>query len=142
MPAVDDVDLRGLALAAGEGDPAALEHVVAAVQDDIYRLALRMLWHPADAEDATQEALIRILTRVGSYRGDAAFRTWAYRVAANHILNWRQSRVEQQNLTFRRFAEDLSEGLEEPDPATPDAGLLAEEVKLGCTLGMLLCLDR
>lgn len=32
--------------------------------------------------------------------------------------------------------------MEDPDPTTPDAALLAEEVKLGCTLGMLLCLDR
>ena len=142
MPAVDDAELRGLAFAAGEGDPAALALVLDAVSDDVYRLALRMLWHPEDAEDATQEALIRIMTRIGSYRGDAAFGTWAYRVAANHILNWRQSRVERENLTFRRFGEQLHEGLAEPDSSAPDAPLLAQEVKLGCTLGMLLCLDR
>jgi hypothetical protein len=63
-------------------------------------------------------------------------------VAANHILNWRTSRVEAESLDFRRFGEQLSEGLADLDPATPDARLLAEEVKLGCTLGMLLCLDR
>jgi RNA polymerase sigma factor (sigma-70 family) len=142
VSAVDDDGLRGLVRAAAEGDSAALERVVAGVRDDVYRLALRMLWHPDDAEDATQEALIRIMTRIGSYRGEAAFRTWAYRVAANHILNWRQSRVEQENLNFRRYGEQLREGLAEPDAATPDADLLAEEVKLGCTLGMLLCLDR
>jgi RNA polymerase sigma factor (sigma-70 family) len=142
VPAVDEAELRRLALAAGEGDSAALERVVASVRDDIYRLALRMLWHPDDAEDATQEALIRIMTRIGSYRGEAAFGTWAYRVAANHILNWRQSRVERENLNFRRYGEQLHEGLTEPDTSRPDAGLLAEEVKLGCTLGMLLCLDR
>jgi RNA polymerase sigma factor (sigma-70 family) len=142
MPAVANEELRRLAFAAGEGDPAALSLVIDAVRDDVYRLALRMLWHPEDAEDATQEALIRIMTRIGSYRGDAAFGTWAYRVAANHILNWRQSRVERENLDFRRFGEQLHEGLAEPDPAGPDARLLAEEVKLGCTLGMLLCLDR
>lgn len=142
MPAVDDPELRLLASAAAEGDSQALERVLASVHDDVYRLALRMLWHPQDAEDAKQEALIRIMTRISSYRGEAAFRTWAYRVAANHILNWRKSRAEQQNLNFRRFAEDLHEGLEDPDPARPGAGLLAEEVKLGCTLGMLLCLDR
>ncbi|HYF47458.1 MAG TPA: RNA polymerase sigma factor [Acidimicrobiales bacterium] len=142
MPAVADTELRRLATLAGEGDAAALERVVGAVRDDVYRLALRMLWHPHDAEDATQEALVRIMTRVGSYRGEAAFRTWAYRVAANHILNWRQSRVEREHRDFQRFGQELHEGLEELDPATPDADLLATEVKLGCTLGMLLCLDR
>ena len=142
MPAVDDRELRRLVDEAVAGDRSAAEAVVAGVRDDVYRLALRMLWHPEDAQDATQEALIRILTRLGSYRGEAAFRTWAYRVAANHILNWRQSRVERESLDFRRFGEELSEGLADLDPATPDARLLAEEVKLGCTLGMLLCLDR
>ena len=142
MPAVDDAELRRLAFAAAAGDSTALERVLASVHDDVYRLAVRMLWHPDDAEDAMQEALIRIMTRISSYRGEAAFRTWAYRVAANHILNWRKSRAEQENLNFRRFAAQLHEGLEDPDPARPDAGVLAEEVKLGCTLGMLLCLDR
>jgi RNA polymerase sigma factor (sigma-70 family) len=142
VPPVDTGALSRLARAAGDGDSAALEEIIAAVRDDVYRLALRMLWYPDDAEDATQEALIRILTRIGSYRGEAAFRTWAYRVAANHILNWRHSRVEQENLNFRRYGEQLVEGLTDPDTTRPDAGLLVEEVKLGCTLGMLLCLDR
>lgn len=142
MSALDDTELRDLAAAAGRGDARALEAVLAALRDDVYRLALRMLWHPQDAEDATQEALIRIMTRIGSYRGEAALRTWAYRVAANHILNWRQSRVEREHLDFRRFAMQLHDGLEDPNPRAPDSELLAEEIKLGCTLGMLLCLDR
>lgn len=142
MPPVDSGALRALALAAGGGDGDALDQLVSAVQDNIYRLALRMLWHPEDAQDATQEALVKIVTRVASYRGEAAFTTWAYRVAANHILNWRASRVERENLTFRRFGESLHEGLADESAAGPDAAVLAEEVKLGCTMGMLLCLDR
>ncbi|HEX2048144.1 MAG TPA: RNA polymerase sigma factor [Acidimicrobiales bacterium] len=141
MPAVGVDGLSELAVAAAQGDTEALESLVAAVADDVYRLALRMLWHPQDAEDATQEALVRIVTRVGSFRGEASFRTWAYRVAANHLLN-RKSRMERETLTFRRFAEDLHEGLADHGAEGPDARLLAEEVKLGCTLGMLLCLDR
>ena len=127
---------------AAEGDGDALGAVLAAVRDDVYGLALRMLWHPQDAEDATQEALIRIMTRINSYRGEAAFRTWVYRVAVNHLVNFRKSRVEQENLNFRRFADELHEGLAEPGRLSPEASLLTEEVKLGCTLGMLLCLDR
>jgi RNA polymerase sigma factor (sigma-70 family) len=138
----DDDPLRTMASAAGAGDSEALSQLVAAVQDDVYRLALRMMWHPQDAEDAAQEALVRIVTRVSSYRGEAAFRTWAYRVAANHILNFRQSRVERENLNFRRFTQQLHEGLTDATSDAPDAALLAEEVKLGCTLGMLQCLDR
>jgi RNA polymerase sigma factor (sigma-70 family) len=142
MSAVDDGELRQLVARAAEGDSAALERVLVSVRDDVYRLALRMLWQPEDAEDATQEALIRIMTRLGSYRGEAAFATWAYRVAANCIMNFRHSRVEQENLNFRRYGADLDQGLTEPDNTRPDAVLLAAEVKLGCTIGMLLCLDR
>jgi RNA polymerase sigma factor (sigma-70 family) len=142
VPAVDDGELRRLAAAAAAGDRSALSAVVAAIRDDVYRLALRMLWHPADAEDATQEALIRVITRISSYRGEAALSTWVYRVAANHILNWRQSRTERESLTFRRFGEQLHDGLTQPDAPKPEDGVLIAEVKLGCTLGMLLCLDR
>ena len=51
--------IETLVARAQEGDRAALEAVIAGVRDRIYNLALRMLWHPADAEDATQEILVR-----------------------------------------------------------------------------------
>jgi RNA polymerase sigma factor (sigma-70 family) len=64
----------------------ALDSVLRLIEPGIYNLALRMLSHPEDARDATQEILIRIVTHLGSFRGDAAFSTWAYRVARNHLL--------------------------------------------------------
>lgn len=129
--------------AARNGDSAALEHVVRAIKDDVYALAIRMLWHPSDAEDATQEILIRVVTHLGSFRGDAAFGTWVYRIAANHLLTTRRRRAERAALSFDAFAADLAEGLDTAyDAPDVDEGLLAEEVKIGCTQGMLLCLDR
>jgi RNA polymerase sigma factor (sigma-70 family) len=137
--------LETLVARAQNGDRAALETVVSSVRDRIYNLALRMLWHPADAEDATQEILIRIVTNLGSFRGESAFATWAYRVASNYLLTTRKRRAEREELTFERFAEQLDEGLAPnvPGPAAEvENQLLVEEVKLGCTQGMLLCLDR
>lgn len=137
--------IEALVAQAREGDRDALEAMVGQIQDWIYNLALRMLWHPADAEDATQEILIRIITNLGRFRGDSAFTTWAYRVAANHLLTTRKRRAEREELTFDRFAEDLDRGIAAaippPDTEVEDR-LLEEEVKLGCTTGMLLCLDR
>jgi len=104
-----------------------------------------MLWHPADAEDATQEILVRLVTHLGSFRSESTFSTWAYRVASNYLLTTRKRRAEREELTFERFAEQLDEGLapEVPGPATEvENRLLVEEVKLGCSQGMLLCLDR
>jgi RNA polymerase sigma factor (sigma-70 family) len=127
------------------GDRAALETLVGSIRDQVYNLAIRMLWHPSDAEDATQEILIRIVTHLSSFRGESAFTTWVYRVAANHLLTTRKRRAEREELTFDRFAEQIDEGLRSatPSPAAQvEDRLLVEEVKLGCTQGMLLCLDR
>jgi RNA polymerase sigma factor (sigma-70 family) len=137
--------LEFLVARAKDGDRAALEALVAAIRHDVYNLAVRMLWHPADAEDATQEILLRLVTKLATFRGDTAFRTWMFRVATNHLLNARRSRAEQEALTFERFGQDLEAGLIDPPagPADdPQQVLLVEEVKLGCTTGMLLCLSR
>lgn len=137
------VDLEQAARRAQAGDQAALERLIAGVRDDIYRLSLRMLWHPEDAEDATQEVLIRIITGLGGFRGGSSIRTWAYRVAANHLLTTRRRRMEMRELTFQRFAADLEDGLDTPiEQSSLDEDLLAEEVRIGCTHAMLLCLDR
>jgi RNA polymerase sigma factor (sigma-70 family) len=134
-----------LASRAVEGDGAALAALIEGIQDTVYRLALRMLWHPQDAEDATQEILFKIATSLATFRGESSFRTWALRVATNHLLNVRRSRVEDQRFTFDAFGRDLAEGLDDV-PASrrddPEQALLEEEVKIGCTQAMLLCLDR
>ena len=135
--------LEELVAKARDGDRSALEELLESIQDRLYNLSLRMLWHPQDAEDATQEILIRIFTHLGTFRGESSFLTWVYRVASNHLLTSRKRRMESMHLTFDAFAKDLDQGL---DPITVDpeaeTRLLAEEVKIGCTHAMLLCLDR
>ena len=72
-------------------DAAALEQLVLAVRDRVYRLCLRMTARPPDAEDATQEILIRVITRLSTFRGEAAFTTWVHRIAVNHLLDRRRT---------------------------------------------------
>lgn len=130
---------------AKEGDSAALEELVRGIKDRVYNLAVRMLWHPADAEDATQEILIKIVTHLSGFRSESAFTTWVYRIASNFLLTTRKRLAEQHALTFEQLGEDLDEGLSESPlqvPPEADQGLLVKEVKIGCTQGMLLCLDR
>ena len=127
------------------GDREALDFILRAVERDVSRLALRFLAHPQDAEDAAQEILIRIAGGLGGFRGESGFRTWVYRVACNTLVTLRRrSRMERQRLTFAAFGEDLEQGLAEPPAAEidPAEALLLEEVKVGCTLAMLQCLDR
>jgi RNA polymerase sigma factor (sigma-70 family) len=142
---VRDVSLEDLAERAAAGDAKAADALVRALLDEVYGLALRMLWHPEDAEDATQEILVKVLTHLSTFRRESALRTWVFRVAANHLLSTRRSRLERTGLSFEALGEDLARGLDEPRPpsaADADQGVLAEEIKIGCTQAMLLCLDR
>jgi len=135
-------DSNDLAAAAQAGDAAAAETLIGQVRDRIYRLTLRMVTQPSDAEDATQEILVKILTRLSTFRGDASFTTWAHRIAVNHLLDRQKSAVERMELTFEMYGDDLQHGLSASPTAGPDADLLAAEVRLSCTQAMLTCLDR
>jgi RNA polymerase sigma factor (sigma-70 family) len=141
-PAAGALELDVARAVAGDRD--ALESVIAAIQPDVHRIALRFLWHPQDAEDATQEILIRVMTRLDTFRAESAFRTWVFRVATNRLLSLRAKRAERQAMSFDAFAADLDNGLSEHVVTIPDIerDLLLDEVRIGCTMAMLLCLDR
>jgi RNA polymerase sigma factor (sigma-70 family) len=124
------------------GDRNALDALVRGLQGDIYGLALRMLWNREDAEDATQEILVRTVTRLSQFDFRSRLKTWVYRIAINYILDVKKSPVERMHLTFERFADDLAEGLSSDGPGDAERSVLTEEVKIGCTFGMLQCLDR
>lgn len=127
------------------GNAQKLEDVVKAVLHDVYGLALRFLWHPEDAEDATQEIAIRVVTGMSSFDGRSSFRTWVYRIACNTLSTLAKKRVESEGISFESMSEDLQEGLRASDEnwrGAPYDSALVEEVKIGCTHAMLTCLDR
>src|SRR5262245_37658917 len=128
------------------GDRQALEALVGRHQPWIYNIAIRMLAHPQDAEDATQEILIKAITRLSSFEGRSRFRTWLYRIVVNHVLNARRGRAERATAGFACYAHglDTTPDLDLPDPRTvpADIRLLVDEARISCTSGMLLCLDR
>ncbi|MCP4218512.1 MAG: RNA polymerase sigma factor, partial [bacterium] len=116
------------------------------VQDKIYGLALRMLYHPADAEDAAQEILLKVVTHLGTFRGDSAFLTWVYRVASNHLLTRRKQGSEKEALSFKEYELDLDLESAAQWRKTRSPGILnelfVEEVRISCLQGLLLCMDR
>ena len=126
---------------AKNGDLDALDQIVGSIQDGVFRLVLRMVTLPSEAEDATQEILIKVITHLSSFRGEAAFSTWVHRIAVNHLLDRKKSPVEAMQLNFDMYAEDLRSGLASVAPG-PEADLLVAEVRLSCTQAMLTCLDR
>jgi RNA polymerase sigma factor (sigma-70 family) len=134
--------LEELARQALDGDRDALDSLLRSLQGDLYGLALRMLWNREDAEDATQEILVRIVTRLSQFNFESRVKTWAYRVAVNYILDSKKSAVERLHGGFERFAENLEAGLQPASAADAERSLLIDEVKVGCSLAMLQCLDR
>ncbi len=141
MNAESGSTLEEVARAALGGDKLALERMVRSLQSDLFGLALRMLCHREDAEDATQEILVRIVTRLSQFDFRSKLRTWAYRIAVNYILDVKKSPVERMRLSFEQFAEEL-DAVPDSGPSEAEHSLLIEEVKIACTFGMLQCLDR
>jgi RNA polymerase sigma factor (sigma-70 family) len=112
----------------------------------VYNIAVRMVFQPQDAEDVTQEVLVKAITKLSTFKGESAFRTWLYRIAANHVLNMKRCGAESRATTFADYgaAIDRTPDLDLPDPLSVPVSLplRVEEAKIGCTMGMLLCLDR
>ncbi len=141
----DDAD-RELVIRAQTGDRQALEELIERHQPWIYNIAVRMLYSAENAEDATQDILIHMMTGLRTFRGESKFRTWLYRPATNHILNFKKKwAAAEPAYTFEWFAGDLdATGLADiPDPRTVPVPVevLIAEAKISCTTAMLLCLD-
>jgi RNA polymerase sigma-70 factor (ECF subfamily) len=62
----------------------------------IYHIARRMLGNDADAEDVTQDVLVQVVRKLGTFRGDAQLSTWLHRVTVNAALAFRQKRSNRQ----------------------------------------------
>jgi RNA polymerase sigma-70 factor (ECF subfamily) len=76
-------ELDALAGRAAAGDRAALEELLAEVQPRVRRICGRMLLFPEDAEEAAQDALLLVATKIGSFAGRSRFTTWLHAVASN-----------------------------------------------------------
>jgi len=107
-----------------EGNRNAREDFVRALQDNLYGFALRMLCNREDAEYATQEIQVRIVTHLSQFDFRSKLQTWAYRIAVNYILDVKKSTVERLHLSFEQFAEDLTTGLSLEAPAEAEHSLL------------------
>ncbi|MEM8765557.1 MAG: RNA polymerase sigma factor [Bacteroidota bacterium] len=132
-----------LIIRAIDGNSKALNELVQRHNNFIYNVAIKMLGK-ADAEDATQDILIKVITNLSSFDPDKAqFRTWLYRITFNHILNYKKSRPEKAIQSFDQFF-GFIENLEsqEPNFGEQNFALYSNETKMKCMHGMLMCLSR
>ncbi|MCI9125393.1 MAG: RNA polymerase sigma factor [Eubacterium sp.] len=137
-------ELTDLIQKATAGNQEALEAVLASVQDLVFNLSLRMLGTFQDAEDASQDILLKVMTHLSSFKGESAFSTWVFRIASNHLKNYKKHMFAKHPLSFDFYAQDIRNAdIENVPDLTQDVekSILAEELKLSCTNVMLQCLD-
>ncbi|MBU2698181.1 MULTISPECIES: RNA polymerase sigma factor [Pimelobacter] len=106
------IDLDELALRAAGGDAAALEDLLSAIQPRVRRICGRMLLHPQDAEEATQDALLLVATKIGTFAGRSRFTTWLHAVASN------SARSTYRSLKRRAHEHSVDELPVHADPRT------------------------
>ena len=144
MSTKENQELSALIEQATAGDRAALEMVLAGVQDLVFNLSLRMLGTFHDAEDASQDILLKVMTHLSSFKGESSFTTWVFRIAVNHLKDYKKHMFAQFPLSFEFYGDDIRNGKIQDVPdltQNVERAILAEELKLSCTNVMLQCLD-
>jgi len=139
-PTLEDLADRAIA-----GDAASLRALCERIQGPVYRLARRTLGNGADAEDATQEIVIKAITHLATFERRSKLLTWIYTIAVRHLLRM-QMRTREMAVSVEAIAAKLDAGLAIAPRAAPlsavEAPVLEAELQLECTQAMLLALSR
>lgn len=144
MKHITNEELPALIETAVAGDRQSLETIILGIQDLVFNLSLRMLGTFPDAEDATQDILLKVMTHLSSFKGESSFSTWVFRIATNHLKNYQKHMFAKFPLSFEYYGDDIKNGrIDDVPDLTQDVekSVLAEELKLSCTNVMLQCLD-
>jgi RNA polymerase sigma-70 factor (ECF subfamily) len=103
---------------AQNGDMAAFRELVERYKHQVYYLALDMMSNPQDAEDMSQEVFIKAYRYLNSFRGDAKFSSWLYRITMNTCIDHRR----KKSMKSMKQTQTLNEKeLLEPDSFSVDA---------------------
>ena len=139
-----DEDDKSLIKKAVKGDKQSLESLLKKHQPFIFNIAWKMVQNPDDAQDITQEVMIKVTTSLSQFRGEAQFRTWLYRIVVNHFLKMKKGSREQVLTDFDTFSHVLDSFSDEELTELEQEERKAEirEMNLACMSGMLLCLTR
>lgn len=144
MNSFTNEELLNLIQKATAGDKSSLETVILNIQDLVFNLSLRMLGTFPDAEDASQDILLKVMTHLSSFKGESSFSTWVFRIAVNHLKDYKKHMFAQFPLSFEFYGDDIRNAKTEDIPdltQNVEQAILAEELKLSCTNVMLQCLD-
>lgn len=127
MPQVDDLVLVELVR---KGDTAAFDELVSRYENKVYRLAIKLTRNEALAEEVLQEVFIRVYEKLDTFRGESAFSSWLYRIAANACFAKLNLEKKHQHADLDEItpqAEQALRELQEAGPEAPDRSLLSRE---------------
>lgn len=144
MDNIENKELLILIEQATAGNKDALETIILSVQNLVFNLSLRMLGTFPDAEDASQDILLKVITHLSSFKQDSSFSTWVFSIAVNHLKNYKKHMFAKFPLSFEFYGDDILNGkIDDVPDLTQDMekSILAEELKMSCTNVMLQCLD-
>lgn len=136
-------ELEALVHQALDGNAEALETLCEALREPVFCLSMRMLGRRSLAEECTQDVLLKVVTRLGSFQGRAKLTTWVHIITVRHVRDLLAKRppLAVDESGFAQLLEaGLAYGAQAPAP-TPEDRTLISEVRLSCTQGMLLMLS-
>jgi RNA polymerase sigma-70 factor, ECF subfamily len=125
-PAVHDAD--ELVDRLRRGDDGAIESLVARYGTWIHRVARRILRDPRDAEEVTQDVLWTALRKIDTFKGDAAFSSWLYRIAANAAYQRLRPRGPRAEVSLDSFLPVFDEAGRLPGPMVDWSARLEDPV--------------
>ncbi len=121
---MDDQNLVELVRQSRNGNSQAVEKLVKSCQPTAFRLALSILDDPDEADDVAQDALIQTIRAIPTYRAEATFQTWFYRIIVNNCLGKLRKRRARQRLS--RLLTDLFRR-EPSEVASPEKHTIQDE---------------
>lgn len=105
-----------------------------------------MVLLPEDAEDITQEILIKIITNLSAFEHRSSFQTWLFRIVKNHVLNMKKRKSEIQYYSLSAYGKSIDNSLDYDPPDTNslpvEMKVIMDEIQIHCMIAMLLCLNR
>lgn len=139
-----DTDDKRLIIEALGGSKTALELLLKRHYQFIYNVAFKFVLRHEDAQDLTQEVVVKVIVKLSQFNHQSEFRTWLYRIVFNHFLNSKKQKKETDIISFETFGTALDAmGLDnETTEEESNWKDKVEDVKIGCMTAMLLCLNR
>ncbi|MFT6851370.1 MAG: RNA polymerase sigma factor (sigma-70 family) [Sphingobacteriales bacterium] len=127
-----------------KGDKKSLNNLIALHEPFIYNVAWKYTNNPEEAKDLTQEVLIKVITKLSTFKGNSSFKTWVYRIVVNQFLQTKRRPMEDRWESFDHFSKELN-SIPSPD-LSPDEEIEKElrtrTARTRCMSGMLMCLTR